>query len=135
MEYSIDNSEEKRKADNQILNYDKEIEKVEEQIDIEQNKIQELSDMQESVDEIVDNINKCIELLSKSIKGPTTENMFSEMYATNKNFQTNVSTNIENNQIETRKRLNELYKEKESIFEENRTKTKDGEFKNNNEKE
>ena len=91
--------------------------------------MQELNDMQESVNEIVDNINQCIELLSKSIKGPTTENMFNDMYNTNKNFGSNVSNNIENNQLEVRKRLNELYKEKDNILEENKNNSQKEEYK------
>ena len=66
------------------------------------------------------------------MKGPTTENLFSDMYNSNKSFQTSVSTNIENNQIEIRKKLNELYKEKENIFEDNKETSRAEVFKNNN---
>ena len=129
MDYKMDNNVDTRKADNTIINHKKELDKVDEQIDIQRNKMQELNDMQESVNEIVDNINQCIELLSKSIKGPTTENMFNDMYNTNKNFGSNVSTNIENNQLEVRKRLNELYKEKDNILEENKNNSQKEEYK------
>lgn len=129
MDYKMDNNEDTRKADNTIINHKKELDKVDEQIDIQRNKMQELNDMQESVNEIVDNINQCIELLSKSIKGPTTENMFNDMYNTNKNFGSNVSNNIENNQLEVRKRLNELYKEKDNILEENKNNSQKEEYK------
>ena len=132
MEHEIDDSIDTRKADNRIITTEKDIDKFDDQIEVEKNRIQELSEMQETVDEIVDNINKCIELLSKSMKGPTTENLFSDMYNSNKSFQTSVSTNIENNQIEIRKKLNELYKEKENIFEDNKEKSRAEVFKNNN---
>ena len=122
MDYENDNKIEKRKADNRLISTSKELDDYENQIEFEKNRLQELSDMQESVDAIADNINECIELLSKSIKGPNMENIFNDMHNSNKTFQIKTSANIENSLLDSRKKLNELYKEKEKILDDNKEK-------------
>lgn len=120
MDYKMEDERNLRKADNRILAIRKKNDTLDEKIASEKIKLEKLTDMQESVDAIVENINECIDLLSKSIKGPNTENIFNDMYATNKNFQVNVSTNIENSQADIKSRIDRMYKEKDRILEKSR---------------
>ena len=120
MDYKMEDERNLRKADNRILAIRKKNDALDEKIASEKIKLEKLTDMQESVDAIVENINECIDLLSKSIKGPNTENIFNDMYATNKTFQVNVSTNIENSQTDIKSRIDRMYKEKDRILEKSR---------------
>ena len=117
------NTEDKRKADNRTISVRQRVNEVDDRLDDEKSKLQKLSNMQESVEAIAKNMDKCIELLSKSMKGPTTDNMFSDMSNSNKTFYTKASINIENEEMATRKNINELYKEKDKILIENRQET------------
>ena len=114
------NNKDNRKADNRTITVRQRVNEVDDKLDDEKSKLQKLSKMQESVEAIAKNMDKCIELLSKSMKGPTTDNMFNDMYNSNKAFYTKASINIENEEMATRKNINELYKEKDKILSENR---------------
>ena len=115
MPYNNDETE-TRKADNRIIENRQKINEVDNQIDDEKGRLEKLSTMQETIDSIAKNVDKCIELLSKSMKGPNTDSLFNDMYNSNKAFFKKASSNIESEETNSRKKINELYKEKEKIL-------------------
>ncbi len=121
---------EEKRADNKVIETKQKINKIDDNLDSEKKKIKNLSDMQDSVNSINRNMDRCIELLSKSIKGPTTQNIFDDMHNTNRKFLINASQNIEDETTIARKNINELYKEKDRIIKESRNNSRKEE--NNN---
>ncbi len=109
-----------KKIDNRILTPKEKINNIDERLDNAKKRIKNLSEMQENVEAITKSINKCIDLLSKSVKGPQVNNKFNDMRDSNKLFLVKTSASIEEETISARKDINELYKEKDRILKENK---------------
>ena len=102
-----------KKADN--LSYDKKriINDLEEQIYDNKNKLKELVKMQESLIALDFNINNCINLLSKSMKGANDEALYSDMQEVNRKNLFNSLDVIEKDVDILKKNINELRTKKE----------------------
>lgn len=107
-----------KKIDNEIINTKAKINEIDDLIDNEKLKIKEIDDMQENVREINRGLNRCIDLLAKSIKGPNTSAMFQDMYDKNKSFYINMSSSLDEESLETRININKLYQQKDDIIKE-----------------
>ena len=117
----IDTSNDK-KIDNRIISTKEKINNIDNRLDVAKRKIKNLQNMQENVNSIAKSMNRCIDLLSKSIKGPTVNNKFEDMRSTNKIFYAKTTASIEEETMGIRKTINELYKEKDELLKENRQK-------------
>lgn len=111
-----------RKIDNRVVTSKSRISAIDEKLDIEKKRIKNLSDMQDTVNSIAKSMERCIDLLSKSIRGPKTNNRFNDMRNSNKVFLRKATDSIEEESMAVRKKINELYKEKDTILKENRSK-------------
>ena len=69
-------------------------------------------------------INKCIYLLSKSIKGPNTEVVFSDMSDSSRSIIRNATATLEEKTMDIKGNIHKLYEEKEEIIEKNRSEIK-----------
>ena len=118
-----------KKADNIVLEYKQKINEVDNRLDEEKKKLKKLNQIQNDIDSLSKNINKCIDLLSKSMKGPGINNMFSNMSDSNKLMHIKASSAIENEFQETNKKIYNLYGEKDKIIKENRNKYNQEEIK------
>ena len=109
-----------KRIDNRILTSKEKINKIDERLDNAKRRIKNLSSMQDNVDSIAKSMNKCIDLLGKSLKGPHVSTKLSDMYNSNKLFLIYASAGIEEEKINVRRTINELYKEKDKILKEDR---------------
>ena len=105
-----------KKADN--LSYAKKrvINDVEEQIYDNKKKIKELGKMQESLIALDFNINNCINLLSKSMKGANDEVLYNDMQEVNRKNLFNSLDVIEKDVDILKKNINELRTKKDEEF-------------------
>lgn len=107
-----------KKIDNRIITTKEKIYTVDEKLDVAKKRINNLHSMQDSVNAIAKSMNRCIDLLSKSIKGPTVYNRLEDMRSTNKIFLAKSTASIEEETMAVRKEINELYKEKDRLIRE-----------------
>ena len=70
------NNKDNKIADNRIEKSKKKIAQIDESIDIEKNKLKKIDNIQEEFVSLNKSINRCIELLSSSIKGTKTPSLF-----------------------------------------------------------
>ena len=113
---------EERKVDNEITSTKQKINEIDYKIDNEKEKIKKLDDIQESMTALNKSLNRCIELLSLSLKGPTSQNMFEDMQAQNKAIYQNVTSELDDEMDKTRSTINKLYEEKDNIIKEDKNK-------------
>ena len=111
-----------KKLDNEMLEPKKEIERIDNLIDDEKLRIKKIDSMQEDIVSISKSMNQCIDLLSQSIKGPQTESKYNDMRNFNKKAYINISNFFDNETELSRKKINKLYDEKESILKEKKSK-------------
>ena len=79
-------SKSEKKIDNRIISTKEKIYNVDERLDVAKKRINNLQGMQDSVNAIAKSMNRCIDLLSRSIKGPAVNNRLEDMRSTNKIF-------------------------------------------------
>ena len=106
------NNKDNKIADNRIEKSKKKIAQIDESIDIEKNKLKKIDNIQEEFVSLNKSINRCIELLSPSIKGTKTNHMLDEMFNNNNNLLKNVSSVLDEEKEETKKNISELYYQK-----------------------
>lgn len=113
---------EKKKADNRTVNTKQKIKEIDDRLDIERKKLQKLDDMREEIISLNKNMDKCIDLLAKSIKGPVTKSIFNDMYDSNKIFFIKANSAIDEENNISKKEINKLYQEKDKLIKENKEK-------------
>lgn len=113
-------SKSEKKIDNRIISTKEKIYNVDEKLDVAKKRINNLQGMQDSVNAIAKSMNRCIDLLSRSIKGPAVNNRLEDMRSTNKIFLAKSTASIEEETMAVRKEINELYKEKDRLIKENK---------------
>lgn len=116
-----------KRIDNTIINTNQEdtnknikqrINEIDDMIDIERNKIKKIDMMQQDIATLNQHLNKCIDLLSKSVKGPTTQNVFNDMYETSRSIYVNLSSTLDEVSVSSIKTINRFSKQKEELIEE-----------------
>lgn len=108
----MEEKREEKKIDNNIKTTKQIINEIDNKLSVEKKKIKKLDEMQETLYELNKNMTKCIELLSKSIKGPTTNNIFSDMENKNRIFYIKGSSVLDEETELSMKKIQNLYKEK-----------------------
>ena len=109
-----------KKIDNEIKTQKQRINELDNKLSIEKAKLQKLDDMQESLYELNKNMSKCIELLAKSIIGPTTNRFFNEMENNNRMYYKRGSMILEEESASTMRNINKIYKDKIAEIEKGR---------------
>ena len=107
-----------KNIDNKILTTKEKINKIDNKLDIEKKRIKKLDNMQENVNSINKNINHCIYLLSKSVKGTNANHIFNDMYDTNNDVTKKMNKSIDEELALSKKGVNKLYEEKEKYIKE-----------------
>lgn len=103
-------------------NIKKRINEIDNLVDYEKRRIKKFDNMQEEVIALNKNLNKCIDLLSKSIEGPTKKNMLNDMYDSTKSFYMNFISTLDEEISSSRKNINKLAQEKDDIIKQNKNK-------------
>ena len=113
---------ETKRIDNEIKVHKQKINELDNKLSQEKAKLKKIDEMQESLYELNKNMSKCIELLSKSIVGPTTSRLFNNMEENNRMFYTKSTVILDEEASDTMKNINEIYKEKIDEIEKKRQK-------------
>jgi hypothetical protein len=113
----VNNMDDKR-ADNKVLEKKVKIKEIDSKIDIEKNKEKRLDDIEEIVTSLNNNINRCLELLSISIKGNNSEKKYNNIQTENRiNYKKNMN-DIEIQREMLKTNINKLNTEKEGLLKE-----------------
>ena len=105
-----------KKADNTFLSKKDKINKIDEMLDIEKKKIKKIESLYDDFRVLNSNMDKCIDLLSKSINGPNVGVTLNNIRYSNKELFNKSNEKIDNELKIIKKKVNSLYKEKESII-------------------
>lgn len=112
----MDENREKR-ADNRINQTRKQlINDIDEMLSSEKRKARKLENLQNSFQNLNKNMDKCLDLISKSIRGNNVDSMIDEMRYTNKKLLSKNNQKINDEIKEIKKRVNKLYLEKEQLI-------------------
>ena len=112
-----------KRVDNTFINYRKAINNYEDQVDIEKQKLKKVEFMQDELISLNKNMETCIELLSKSIKGSNTTSRFEDMHNANRVFLLKSLSMLDEKKEELKKGINHLNEKKENMIEQNKQKT------------
>ena len=107
---------EKQKTETTKDYFKKRINEIDNKIDSEKQRIKKIDDIQEEVTALNKNLNKCIELLSISIRGEKTGKKLNNMLDENKSFYANFSSALDEEKTITTKNISKLTDEKESLI-------------------
>lgn len=113
---------ENKKLDNEILSTKSQIDRIDNQIDDEKMRLKKIDSIQEDIVSLSKSMNHCIDLLSQSIKGPHAENKYNDMRNANKKSYINIATFLDDEEELSRKKMNKLFDEKETLLKESKRK-------------
>ena len=112
--------DEKKMADNKININKAQMNRLDNEIDSNKSKIKTLNDMEEGFVSLSKNIEKCVELLSMSMKGNHIESKLSDISESNQVYLKKVVSTIDDEKTVANDRIKNLYDEKDRIEKEQR---------------
>lgn len=117
---SINNQEQKneKEADNKISERKQQIYQIEDRIDSEKNKLNKISDIEDNFIALNKSINRCIELVSSSVKSKKNTYMYEDMRISNNTLLNRVSNTLDEERDTVNKNIKNLYSEKSKIEDE-----------------
>ncbi len=115
LHYDDTTKEEVKIADNKININKASINRIDNEIDSNKNKIKTLTDMEDGFVSLSKNIEKCVELLSMSMKGNHIENKLSDISESNQVYLKKVVSTIDDEKTTATARIKNLYDEKDRI--------------------
>ena len=118
-----------KKADNKISFNKTQINRLDNEIDSNKSKIKTLNDMEEGFVSLSKNIEKCVELLSMSMKGNHIESKLSDISESNQVYLKKVVSTIDEEKTNANDKIKNLYDEKDRIEKEQRRLYREQEMK------
>lgn len=117
---NINNQEQKneKEADNKISERKQQIYQIEDRIDSEKNKLNKISDIEDNFIALNKSINRCIELVSSSVKSKKNTYMYEDMRISNNTLLNRVSNTLDEERDTVNKNIKNLYSEKSKIEDE-----------------
>ena len=117
---SINNQEQKNEkvADNIISERKQQIYQIEDRIDSEKNKLNKISDIEDNFIALNKSLNRCIELVSSSVKSKKNTYMYEDMRISNNTLLNRVSNTLDEERDTVNKNIKNLYSEKSKIEDE-----------------
>ena len=117
---SINNQEQKNEkvADNIISERKQQIYQIEDRIDSEKNKLNKISDIEDNFIALNKSLNRCIELVSSSVKSKKNTYMDEDMRISNNTLLNRVSNTLDEERDAVKKNIKNLYSEKSKIEDE-----------------
>lgn len=117
---SINNQEQKKEkvADNIISERKQQIYQIEDRIDSEKNKLNKISDIEDNFIALNKSLNRCIELVSSSVKSKKNTYMYEDMRISNNTLLNRVSNTLDEERDAVNKNIKNLYSEKSKIEDE-----------------
>lgn len=117
---NINNQEQKNEkvADNIISERKQQIYQIEDRIDSEKNKLNKISDIEDNFVALNKSLNRCIELVSSSVKSKKNTYMYEDMRISNNTLLNRVSNTLDEERDTVNKNIKNLYSEKSKIEDE-----------------
>lgn len=117
---NINNQEQKNEkvADNIISERKQQIYQIEDRIDSEKNKLNKISDIEDNFIALNKSLNRCIELVSSSVKSKKNTYMYEDMRISNNTLLNRVSNTLDEERDTVNKNIKNLYSEKSKIEDE-----------------
>ena len=112
--------QDKKVADNRIYANTVKLNNIDSRIDSNKDKIKTLGNLEEGFVSLSKSVEKCIELLSASMKGAQVERSLADISDSNKVYLKNVMSNIDDQRIDTNEELKKLYNERDAAEKERR---------------
>ena len=97
--------------------YKKELDSVDKQIDEQEALIKECNNDNETFSRIRKSMDRCIDLLSRSVKGPSASKDYEEMHYVNESEYSKLTKEAENNRIEAIRKLEDLREQRQKLIE------------------
>ena len=97
--------------------YKKELDSVDKQIDEQESLIKECNNANETFSRIRKSMDRCIDLLSRSVKGPSASKDYEEMHYVNESEYSKLTKEAENNRIEAIRKLEDLREQRQKLIE------------------
>ena len=97
--------------------YKKELDSVDKQIDEQEALIKECNNANETFSRIRKSMDRCIALLSRSVKGPSASKDYEEMHYVNESEYSKLTKEAENNRIEATRKLEDLREQRQKLIE------------------
>ncbi|MCI5789373.1 MAG: hypothetical protein MR031_01590 [Tenericutes bacterium] len=97
--------------------YKKELDSVDKQIDEQESLIKECNNANETFSRIRKSMDRCIDLLSRSVKGPSASKDYEEMHYVNESEYSKLTKEAENNRIEATRKLEDLREQRQKLIE------------------
>lgn len=97
--------------------YKKELDSVDKQIDEQESLIKECNNANETFSKIRRSMDRCIDLLSRSVKGPSASKDYEEMHYVNESEYNKLTKEAENNRIEATRKLEDLREQRQKLIE------------------
>ena len=97
--------------------YKKELDSVDKQIDEQESLIKECNNANETFSRIRKSMDRCIDLLSRSVKGPSAGRDYEEMHYVNESEYSKLTKEAENNRIEATRKLEDLREQRQKLIE------------------
>lgn len=121
---NINNQEQKNEkvADNIISERKQQIYQIEDRIDSEKNKLNKISDIEDNFIALNKSLNRCIELVSSSVKSKKNTYMYEDMHISNNTLLNRVSNTLDEERDAVNKNIKNLYFEKSKIEDETKEK-------------
>ena len=121
---NINNQEQKNEkvADNIISERKQQIYQIEDRIDSEKNKLNKISDIEDNFIALNKSLNRCIELVSSSVKSKKNTYMYEDMHISNNTVLNRVSNTLDEERDAVNKNIKNLYSEKSKIEDETKEK-------------
>ena len=121
---NINNQEQKNEkvADNIISERKQQIYQIEDRIDSEKNKLNKISDIEDDFIALNKSLNRCIELVSSSVKSKKNTYMYEDMHISNNTLLNRVSNTLDEERDAVNKNIKNLYSEKSKIEDETKEK-------------
>ena len=117
---NINNQQQKNEqvADNIISARKQQIYQIEDRIDSEKNKLNKISDIEDNFIALNKSLNRCIELVSSSVKSKKNTYMYEDMRISNNTLLNRVSNTLDEERDAVNKNIKNLYSEKSKIEDE-----------------
>lgn len=115
---------EDKKIEDRFANLNNQIIRLEKMMDEEKIKIKKIDEIQEQLTSLTKNLNICIGLLARAMKGPNTQNIFNDMYDNNRSIYNNLTNELDEQIGLSEKNINKLIEEKDNLIEETKNEIK-----------
>lgn len=105
-----------REIDNEIIERKKKIDIIDDKIDVEKKKLKQMEGIWDELISLNKNLNKCIDILSRSMRAPNSKYIYDDMRASNNGFLVKATVGMEEYTEVLKKNIHKLSDEKDQLI-------------------